>query len=331
MTPHSHLRYSTRAADGVYLVRTVMANVAFITSPAVRSGTAAVGRPRWVLVDAGLRGHADHIQRAAEECFGAGTRPECIVLTHGHFDHVGSLQALLERWPVPVYAHVLEMPHLTGRVDYPPPDPFAGGGMIAWSSRLLSRAATDVGPLLMALPQDRSVPGAPAWEWIHTPGHTVGHVSLFRRADRVLVAGDALTTTKQESLFAVATQRPEVHGPPAYFTIDWDAARESVRHLASLEPEVLATGHGVPLHGAMMRRALGDVALNFDRRERPTFGRYARTPAIPRPDGTFALPRDPFPIALAGAAAAAAAIIYVRRPGRPRSTRRIAGAASGRF
>jgi glyoxylase-like metal-dependent hydrolase (beta-lactamase superfamily II) len=321
MAAQSQLRYSIPAADGVYLVRTLMANVAFISA---RHQTSA--HRRWVLVDAGIRGYGQQIRLAAEEIFGPNARPDAIVLTHGHFDHVGSLQSLLEFWPVPVYAHVLEMPHLTGRVDYPPPDPLAGGGLMAWSSRLLPRGATTVGPRLMALPQDRTVPGAPSWEWVHTPGHTAGHVSLFRRDDRVLVAGDAVTTTKQESVLAVATQRPDLHGPPAYFTIDWDAARESVWHLASLQPEVLATGHGVPLRGAAMRHALHMVAAHFDERERPKYGRFAKRPAVLQNDGTYRLPRDPFPLVVGGMAAVAAAI-YVANPARPRSTRRIAGAS----
>ena len=304
------LRQSTEAAEGVYLVRTLISNVAFIGS---------LHSSRWVLVDAGVRGYATEIRRAAEERFGVGTQPEAIVLTHGHFDHVGSLHALLDTWRVPVYAHLLEMPHLTGRVDYPPPDPLAGGGMMAWSSRLLPKAAIDVGPSLLALPQDRSVPGAPGWEWIHTPGHTAGHVSLLRAQDRVLVAGDAITTTKQESLLAVATQRSEVHGPPAYFTIDWDAARESVRHLASLQPEVLATGHGVPMSGASMRHRLQLLATHFDEVARPKFGRYARTPARMQQDGTYTVPRDPFPLVAAAVAAAAVGGVLLTRAASSRS------------
>ena len=301
------LRYSTRAAEGVYLVRTLIANVAFISAP---------NSAGWVLVDAGLRGYAEQIRLAAEECFGHGTAPQAVVLTHGHFDHVGSLRALLDMWPVPVYAHQLELPHLTGRLDYPPPDPLVGGGMMAWSSKLLPKGALDIGPSLEALPQDRSIPGAPGWEWIHTPGHTDGHVSLFRPLDRVLVAGDAVTTVRQESLLAIATQRPEVHGPPAYFTSDWDAARESVRHIASLEPEVLATGHGVPLTGPEMREWLHQLAANFDWVARPRFGRYTRQPAVRRRD-SYTLPPDPFPIVAGAVTAIALSVFWMAGRGKP--------------
>jgi glyoxylase-like metal-dependent hydrolase (beta-lactamase superfamily II) len=84
-------------------------------------------------------------------------------------------------------------------------------------------------------------------------------VSLWRTDDRTLIVGDAFITTKQESAYAVATQRPELHGPPMYFTPDWDTAGESVRRLAALEPELVITGHGRPLGGVEMRTALRHV------------------------------------------------------------------------
>lgn len=59
----------------------------------------------WVLVDAGLRNSADFIKESAEKRFGKNCRPDAIILTHGHFDHVGSLIKLSELWNVPVYAH----------------------------------------------------------------------------------------------------------------------------------------------------------------------------------------------------------------------------------
>ena len=127
---------------------------------------------------------------------------------------------------------------------------------------------------LHPLPDDGTVPGMPGWRWIHTPGHTEGHISLWRESDRAIIAGDAFITTNQESAYAVALQRPEVHGPPMYFTPDWTSARESVRRLAALEPELAVTGHGRALAGAGMRQALNTLARDFDRVAVPEQGRY---------------------------------------------------------
>src|SRR5687767_4860308 len=62
----------------------------------------------WALVDTGLKWSAASIKNMAKEIFGAGARPQAIILTHGHFDHVGALKSLAEDWDVPVYAHAME-------------------------------------------------------------------------------------------------------------------------------------------------------------------------------------------------------------------------------
>ena len=289
-------------ADGVFRYRTLLVNLFF-----VRGGSS------WVQVDAGLSGFAGSIREAARAALGTDAPPAGIILTHGHFDHVGSLDGLLERWSCPVYAHPLERPYLTGRSPYPPPDPLVGRGALAVLSRLYPRGPIDISAHLEMLPDGGGVPGLPEWRWIHTPGHTAGHVSLFRDRDRTLIAGDALTTTKQESLAAVVTQRRELHGPPAYFTHDWRAAAMSVQKLAALNPEVLASGHGEPLRGSSMRDDLRALTNEFDRREAPSFGRYSEHPAITDGQGIVSLPPDPLPRIVAGVAVAAGLTYAITR------------------
>ncbi|WP_165248233.1 MBL fold metallo-hydrolase [Paludisphaera soli] len=275
------------AEDLAYL-RTALVNVFF-------AGKA--GDRNWVLIDAGIPGWADSIADAAARRFGEGARPSAIILTHGHFDHVGAVATLAERWDAPVFAHPLELPYLTGRSSYPPPDPTVGGGAMATLSWLYPRGPIDLGGRVHPLPADGSVPGMPGWRWVHTPGHTPGHVSLFREADRTLVVGDAFVATKQESALAVMTQRREIHGPPMYYTSDWGAARRSVEILATLEPETAGTGHGEPLAGESLRMGLHALAFDFNRLAVPAHGRYVPRPATADSEGVISIPPDvPHPL-----------------------------------
>lgn len=253
-------------ADVAYK-RLMIVNVAFYGNPNAGDG-------QWVLIDAGIPGMTGQITDAAKERFGGTGRPAAIVLTHGHFDHVGVLRHLAELWDVPIYAHELETPFLNGQSAYPPPDPTVGNGMMAAMSPLYPRGPIDVSQWLQILPTDGSVPFMPGWKWLHTPGHAPGHISLWREQDRTLIAGDAFITTNQESAYAVAIQKPELHGPPMYFTPDWDSARTSVTTLAALEPEIAVTGHGRALRGLEMRHALHTLSQNFDQIAIPEHGRY---------------------------------------------------------
>ncbi len=253
------------------------------------------GRPgapghSWVLIDAGLPFSADEIAAAAAERFGPDSRPTAIVLTHGHFDHVGGLPELADRWDVPVFAHPLEMPYLTGRSSYPPPDPAVGGGAMAFLSPLYPRGPIDLGGRVQRLPADGSVPGMPGWQWLPTPGHSPGHVSLWREADRALIVGDAFVTTKQESALAALTRPRQVRRPPAYYTPDWETARRSVEMLANLRPDVGATGHGVPMYGERLRQGLDDLVRNWDRVALPPQGRYVHQPAVADESGVLFVP-----------------------------------------
>jgi glyoxylase-like metal-dependent hydrolase (beta-lactamase superfamily II) len=190
--------------------RLLLVNVVFYGDPSVPNNP-------WVLIDAGIMGSSSFIQSAARSRFGESNPPAAIILTHGHFDHVGALADLAELWDVPIFAHDLELPYLTGRESYPAPDPSVGGGLMSAFASLYPRGPINVRRWLQPLPEDRTVPFMPGFRWIATPGHSPGHVSFYREGDRSLIAGDAFITTNQESVYAVLEQTPELHGPPMYY------------------------------------------------------------------------------------------------------------------
>lgn len=228
----------------------------------------------FVLIDAGMPHSADKIIKLTEDRFGSDARPNAIVLTHGHFDHVGALIELVEHWDVPVYAHELELPYLTGKKSYPEPDMTVEGGMVAKMSPMFPIEPINLGDRVEKLPSDGTVPHLPGFRWIHTPGHSIGHVSFFRDNDGVLIAGDAFVTVKQEYLYRVFTQEKEISGPPRYLTPDWDAAWESVKKLKSLNPKSAITGHGVAMEGEELSQNLEKLSREFDKIAVPDYGKY---------------------------------------------------------
>ncbi len=283
--------YPSELARGVARVRIAIVNAYLVGEPG----------ESWILVDTGLPGSADLIRAAAAARYGAGARPEAILLTHGHFDHAGSAHELAVGWDVPIYAHALEFPYVTGVSDYPPQDPTIGGAL-GFLSRFFPHSGRDLTRWLRPLPDDGGIPNAAGWRHIHTPGHTPGHVSLFRESDRVLLAADALATVNQDSALATATERQELHGPPAPFTPDFESARRSLARLAELAPAAIGAGHGAPIVnqsvGADLRRFAATYAP-------PVGGRYTSQSALTDDQGVVEVPPavpDPLPRRAAAAA-----------------------------
>lgn len=281
-------------APGVAYLTVAFVNAYFVGEP---------GGP-WTLVDTGLPKTAPWLRRVARERFGDAP-PQAIVLTHGHFDHAGNALELAREWDVPVYAHPLELPYLTGRSDYAPQDPTIGGA-IAMLSRAFPHSGRDLGRFIHPLPEDGSVPGVPGWRWLHTPGHTAGHTSLWREGDRTLVAGDALTTMDLDSWLAILAEQRSLDRPPAPLTPNWRAARQSVETLAALGPETIGAGHGIPISGSDVPRAVAEFARRFDP---PAHGRYVPQPAEADERGIVSVPppvADPIARRMAAAAGLAA-------------------------
>jgi glyoxylase-like metal-dependent hydrolase (beta-lactamase superfamily II) len=251
------------ARKDVFYYTNQIVNVVFIGTP-----------EHWVLVDAGMPKSGAEIRLVAEDRFGVGSKPAAIILTHGHFDHVGGIVHLVEHWNVPVYAHPLEFPFLTGQQSYPEPDTTVEGGLLAKISALYPNDPINITPVLKPLPEDMSVPELQGWKWIDTPGHSPGQVALFRESDATLISADAFITVKQDSMYKVLLQKKEVQGPPVYLTTDWNAAKKSVEKLANLHPQLVVPGHGSAMEGEELTAGLQNLVNNFEEVAVPDYGKF---------------------------------------------------------
>ena len=256
-------------------LREVAPDVAYYTNQIVN--IVMIGSPGsgdWVLVDAGMPKSGTEIIEAAQERFGRA--PSAIVLTHGHFDHVGSIVDLILEWNVPVYAHPMEQPFLTGEQAYPEPDTSVEGGMLAKISSLYPNEPVDIHEALQTLPHDGSIPVLPGWQWVHVPGHSPGQVALFRESDRILISADAIITVRQDSMYRVLLQKEEVCGPPVYLTTNWEEAFASVQRLAALSPAILVPGHGNAISGAGLQKDLEHLISHWQEEAVPDHGKWVK-------------------------------------------------------
>lgn len=263
---------------GVYRIAFMEVNAYLVGEP---------GGP-WAVVDTGTPGKFEAIRAAAAERFGKASRPEAIYLTHGHPDHVGSALDLATYWDVPVYAHRMELPYITGKSEYPPLDPTTGGA-IAILGRFLKIPTVNLGDTVGPLPEG-DLPGLPGWQAVESPGHAPGHVAFFRAADRTLLAGDACATVDLDKFEAVLTNAQKLVRPGSPGTPNWVLARKSLKRLAELRPLTVACGHGIPMSGPEMPEKLKSVAEEFII---PLKGRYVSDPARWDENGVTYLPPAP--------------------------------------
>jgi glyoxylase-like metal-dependent hydrolase (beta-lactamase superfamily II) len=195
----------------------------------------------FTLVDTTIGRGADALIAAAAS---AGAPIRRIALTHGHGDHVGSLDALKDRLGDSV--EVL-MPELDARIH-------AG-------ETVVEGKLPGSWPKIKTVPDIRLAPGdrVGSLEVVASPGHSPGHVAFLDTRDRVLLAGDVFT-----SYGGVAVTSHFHLRFPLAAVATWDKAKDldSARALRALDPAVLLVGHGPAVRdpGAAMDGAIARAA-----------------------------------------------------------------------
>lgn len=186
------------------------------------------------IIDAGMPGAEKRILAALTALGHAPRDVRRILLTHQHVDHIGGLAALVEATGAETWAHPTDAQAIEGRAPREVPHgPLALVFRMALFPRLRPCAITHTvreGETLPALSAEGGL------RVVETPGHTMGHISFYAPARKLLFAGDAVRTSKGRIL-----------PPPDMFSHDMPLARQSVRKLAAMEIEACLPGHGEPV------------------------------------------------------------------------------------
>jgi len=183
-----------------------------------------------VLIDAGFPGQAPAIRRAIEAIGIAFNKIDMIVVTHLDWDHIGGLADMVTAGQgVEVLAHELEQPFIQGdKVFVKAPQRNAAG--TAQGQAPLNFPRTRV---TKVVGDGDVIDVAGGIDVIHTPGHTLGHICLYHRHSKTLIAGDALNVVDGK-----------LTGPNPIHTHDMKQGHDSLRKLANYDIRTVICYHG---------------------------------------------------------------------------------------
>ncbi|UTX49372.1 MBL fold metallo-hydrolase [Chryseobacterium sp. MA9] len=179
-----------------------------------------------VLVDSGIRSSYTTIKKALQKI-----PVYQHILTHAHADHQGCSDQICAEFAISLLCHPDEVSRTeTGMVtnEYPNPQ--------HWIAKLQQKYWAGQGHKVERTIVENDRIGN--FRVIETPGHSAGHISLFREQDGVLIIGDVATNM---NLLTTATG---LRLPPNIFTSDQQRNIKSLQKLAKLSPSIICFGHG---------------------------------------------------------------------------------------
>ncbi|MGB7968109.1 MAG: MBL fold metallo-hydrolase [Methanobacterium sp.] len=196
-----------------------------------------------ILVDAGLPGAIKTIEDEVTRTGLSFDKIDQIIVTHTDIDHIGGIQDIqneLEH-PVIVMAHKDDKPFIEGEKKFNKTTPER---MAQLQEKIMSMPEDQRKPLLdmfqnppkskvdKVLEDGTELPCCGGIIVIHTPGHTPGHICLYLKKDKILIAGDLLHIVDGE-----------LRGPYPHNTPDMEAAVDSIKKFSKYDIEKIVCYH----------------------------------------------------------------------------------------
>jgi glyoxylase-like metal-dependent hydrolase (beta-lactamase superfamily II) len=212
-----------------------------------------------LLVDCGYEGFMPLIGQAALSKGISLSNLTGILITHHDLDHMGGLAELKATYPhLKVYASAIQEKYISGKdkslrlvqaekMYASLPEEFKPGALL-FQEMLRNMKAVEVD---YTVPVDDPLPFMQLVQVLATPGHMPGHISLYLKESKTLVAADALVY-ENGSL--------EIANPQ--FTLDLPEAVRTVEKLRKMDIETLICYHGGVLKGGVTQQ-LSQLASRY--------------------------------------------------------------------
>ncbi|MEI2314104.1 MBL fold metallo-hydrolase [Bacillus nitratireducens] len=173
-----------------------------------------------VLIDTGFPGQIEDIQVEMERVGVSFDKLKVLILTHQDIDHIGSLPEILQNLEsnIKVYAHELDKPYIEGELP------------LLKDTQVQNPPKGKVSDTLI---DGQELPYCGGIRILHTPGHTPGHISLYLKQSKTLVAGD--------SMYSVNGMLGGIHAPT---TLNVKEAQQSLKKYSNLDIESVVCYHG---------------------------------------------------------------------------------------
>jgi len=209
-----------------------------------------------LLIDTGLPGQVDQLEIQLKKCGLSLAQVTAILITHHDIDHMGSLKEIKTLYPtIEVFAHREEIAHIEGSLSPLKVMDVESGRLKlqadqqAWFDHLKNDFPALVIPVDSVLEDHDVLEIAGGVEVLWTPGHTLGHVSLYHAGSKTMITGDAVNL--KDGILS---------GPNLRFTHDMNQALASVRKMAQYNISRLFIYHGGVLEKDHLEEQLKRIA-----------------------------------------------------------------------